>query len=475
MMRRLKFYSIRLVLFMLVLPIISYAQDQTEKRPNVLFIAVDDLNHWVGYTGRNPQVKTPNIDRLSKMGVSFTNAHTIVPSCNPSRAALMTGMRPSTTGCYSNYHQPFTDYFEEGQGLESHFHDNGYKTMAKGKIYHGARRNGGYKSGWDDYPPLSKPISLGGGAEGGGFLDGVTTQLEDEDLGDWETVDYCTEQLQKDHEKPFFLACGIYKPHLSWVVPQKYYDMFPVEDIQLPPYLEGDLNDVPDRAKTLRKYGDDHRVITEKGRWKEAIQAYLATIAYADMNVGRVLDALETSRYKDNTIIVLWGDHGWSLGEKDTWRKFTLWEEATRSPLIWVAPGITKAKSTCDKPVDFLTIYPTLCELAGLPIPEHVEGKSLVSLLKDPDSEWDQVAVTTYGYMNHTVRTDRWRYIKYDDGSEELYDHSTDKYEWHNLASDPAYKKVKKKLAMYFPKENKISPIPEDKRSKAKNFIINQD
>lgn len=448
-------------------------EEMTKSSPNVLFIAVDDLNHWVGYTGRNPQVKTPNIDRLSKMGVSFTNAHTIVPSCNPSRAALMSGMRPSTTGCYSNYHQPFTNYFEEGQGLESHFHDNGYKTIGKGKIYHGARRNGGYKSGWDEYPPLATHID--GNAEGNGFLTDVETLLEDDDIGDWETASFCIEKLQEDHDKPFFLACGIYKPHLAWAVPQKYYDMFPLEEIELPPYLDNDLEDVPERAKTLRKYGNDHKKIMAADRWKKSIQAYLASIAYADMNVGRVLDALENSKYKDNTIIVLWGDHGWSLGEKDTWRKFTLWEEATRSPLIWVAPGITQAGKKCDKPVDFLTVYPTLCELAGLPIPDHVEGKSLVSLLKDPNEEWNEVAITTYGYMNHAVRTDRWRYIQYDDGSEELYDHSKDEYEWHNLASDPAYKKVKKRLARYFPKENKVSPIPEDKRAKAKNFIINQD
>lgn len=437
------------------------AQQTNTEKPNVLFIAVDDLNHWVGYTGRNPQTKTPNIDRLSKMGVSFSNAHCVAPACNPSRAALMTGMRPGTTGCYSNFHQPFTDYFEEGQGLESHFHDNGYKTMAKGKIYHGARRNSGYSSGWDEYPALKTDID--GNADGDGFLSDVVTKLKDEDIGDWETVNFCIEKLQENHNKPFFLACGIYKPHLKWAVPQKYYDMFPLKDIQLPPHITNDLEDVPERAKTLRKYKDDHEVILRKNRWKKSVQAYLATIAYADMNVGRVLDALEKSQYKDNTIIVVWGDHGWNLGEKETWRKFNLWEESTRAPLILVAPDVTEPGKVCNAPVDFLTIYPTLCELAGLPIPEHVEGKSIVPLLKDPKAKWDGVAVTTYRYMNHSVRTDQWRYTRYDDGSEELYDHSKDEYEWNNLASQPQYDSLKKELAKHFPVRNKVSPIPEKK------------
>ena len=456
-------YTIYTLAFLTIVSISGCSSPQTRTgKPNVLFIAVDDLNHWIGYTGRNPQTKTPNIDRLSRMGVSFSNAHCVVPACNPSRTALMTGMRPSTTGCYSNFHQPFTDYFEEGKGLESHFHDHGYKTMAMGKIYHGARRNLGYSSGWDEYPALKTDIS--GNAEGNGFLNDVETKLKDEDIGDWETANFCIEKLQENHDKPFFLACGIYKPHLKWAVPQKYYDMFPLEKIKLPPHIANDLEDVPERAKTLRKYKDDHEIILRKNRWEKSVQAYLATIAYADMNVGRVLDALEESKYKDNTIIVLWGDHGWNLGEKETWRKFNLWEESTRAPLIWVAPNVTERGEICDAPVDFLAIYPTLCELAGLPIPEHVEGESIVPLLKNPKTKWDGVAVTTYRYMNHSVRTNQWRYTLYDDGSEELYDHTKDEYEWNNLASQPQYNSLKRELAKQFPLQNKVSSIPEKER-----------
>lgn len=421
------------------------------ERMNVLFIAVDDLNHWVGYTGRNPQAKTPNIDRLSSMGVSFSNAHCTAPACNPSRASLMSGLRPSTSGCYLNS-QKWTKYIEEGQGLNHHFRKAGYHTVAMGKIYHG-HGNSGYASGWDEYPEL--PVSSQGPASKyEGFHLPMPHDMKDQDLGDWHTVDYCIEQLQKDHDKPFFVACGLIKPHLAWAVPRKYYDMFPLEEVKLPPHLEEDLGDIPAAGLKMAKPGGDHAKFLESGRWKAAIQSYLATCAYTDMNVGRLLDALEGSKYKNNTIIVLWGDHGWHLGEKQHWRKFALWEEATRAPMIWVAPGVSPAGAVCDKPVDFLSIYPTLCDLTGLPVPDHVEGKSLKPLLTDPEAESDSVALTTHGHMNHAVRTEQWRYIRYADGSEELYDHEEDEYEYNNLAQTPLYKDIKVRLAKHLPRKN---------------------
>jgi len=294
--------------------------------------------------------------------------------------------------------------------------------------------------------------------------------MKDQDLGDWHTVDYCIEQLQKDHDKPFFVACGLIKPHLPWAVPRKYYDMFPLDTVKLPPHIENDLKDVPPAGVRMARPTGDHAKFLKSGRWKAAIQSYLATCAYVDVNIGRLLDAFLASKYKDNTIIVLWGDHGWHLGEKEHWRKFALWEEATRAPLIWVAPGVTKAGAVCDQPVDFLTIYPTLCDLAGLPIPEHVEGKSLKPLLENPDAKWDEVAMTTHGYKNHAVRTDRWRYIRYADGSEELYDHDSDQYEYKNEADNPELKAVKAKLAEMLPGKNapmgKVSAKKKTKKVK---------
>jgi arylsulfatase A-like enzyme len=229
--------------------------------------------------------------------------------------------------------------------------------------------------------------------------------------------------------------------------------MFPRDTIKLPPHLENDFSDIPKFAHGVGTSGD-HPKFLKSGRWKDAIQSYLATVAFVDVCIGRLLDALEKSPHKDNTVIVLWGDHGWHLGEKQRWRKFTLWEEATRAPLIWYAPGVTKADTVCSRPVDFLSIYPTLCELAGIDTPSHVEGQSIVPLLKDPQAKWDGVAITTNGFMNHSVRNENWRYTRYRDGSEELYDHRKDPYEWKNLADKEGFESVKKRLAARMPKKN---------------------
>ena len=431
------------------------------KEMNVLFIPVDDLNHWIGYTGRNKQAKTPNIDRLSKMGVSFTNAHCAAPACEPTRASLWSGMRPSTSGCYLNSHT-WQKYIPEGISLNATFKKNGYYVFGTGKTYHHTGPSV-YLSEWSEYAPRFEGPKV---TAGEGFHVPVSVELKDDDLWDWHSVNYCIEQLQRKHDTPFFLACGLIKPHLPWAVPRKYYDMFPLEDIELPPLMKKDLADIPEIGRNIG-ITKDHPKFLASGRWKNAIQAYLATIAYVDMCIGRLLDALEKSEYKDNTIVVLWGDHGWHLGEKEHWRKFTLWEEATRAPMIWYVPGVTKADSICDRSVDFMSMYPTLCELAGLEKPGHVEGDSIVKLLKDPNAKWDGVAITTHGFMNHAVRTEKWRYIKYSDGSEELYDHSKDEYEWTNLANEPKYASVIKELATHLPKKNAPN-TPLDVRKKKK-------
>jgi arylsulfatase A-like enzyme len=450
-MRVLTCVSVALALLACVLP--GKADAQTA-RPNVLFIAIDDLNHWVGYTGRNPQTLTPNIDRLSSAGVSFTNAHCVAPACEPSRAALFSGMRPTTTACYVNG-DTWQKHVPEGVSIPATFKKAGYFVAGIGKTYHSS--TGGLKAvhaaDWDEYPALTLPTG-GGAQKDEGFHDPLPLDIKDEEMGDWEVVDYCIAQLQKQHDKPFFLACGLTKPHLPWAVPRKYYDMFPLESIQLPPHREDDLDDIPDAGLKMAKSDGDHARFLESGRWKNAVQSYLATIAFTDVCVGRLLDALEQSAYKDNTIVVLWGDHGWHLGEKQHWRKFALWEEATRAPLIWKAPGVTQVGALCERPVDFLSIYPTLCDLAGIETPAHVEGPSLRTLLEDPKAAWAGVAVTTHGYMNHAVRSERWRYIRYADGSEELYDHDKDEYEWNNLAGKPEYADVIKELALHLPKEN---------------------
>ncbi|PIU93312.1 MAG: iduronate-2-sulfatase [Armatimonadetes bacterium CG_4_10_14_3_um_filter_66_18] len=432
---------------------------RADDRPNVLFLAVDDLNHWVGYTGRNPQAKTPNMDRLSRRGTSFTHGYCAAPLCNPSRAALMSGLRPGATGCYQNPDN-WKQYVPEGIGLAATFKQAGYYVAGAGKIYHGSTY---YPGEWDDYFDergfgSEDDEQVGERVKGIGKLEGfhtpVTHDLKDSDLSDYRIVDYCIQQLGKQHDKPFFLACGVHKPHLPWVVPRKYYDMFPEETIQLPPYKEDDLDDIPPAGIRMAKPEGDHKQILGTGRWKAAIQSYLAAGAYTDMNVGRLLDALEKSPYAKNTIICFWGDHGWHLGEKHHWRKFTLWEEATRAPFIWVVPGLTKPNTICARTVDFMCIYPTLCGLAGIPVPKHVDGADLRKLLADPTAPWDAPAVTTFGYMNHTVRTDSWRYLRYANGDEELYDEKGDPYEWTNRSSSADMESQKAALAKSLPTQN---------------------
>jgi arylsulfatase A-like enzyme len=425
------------------------AQD-AKRRPNVLFIAVDDLNHWVGYLGRNPQTITPNIDRLAKRGVRFTRSYCAAPVCNPSRAALMSGLRPSTSGVYEN-NNDWRTVIPEDLPLTTTFRKAGYHVCGAGKIYHEsfARR-----SEWDDYLENAGRDPLPTGNDGVGGIKFAPLDCKDEDLRDWKITDYGITELQKSHDKPFFLAVGIHRPHMPWNVPRKYYDMHPLAQIQLPPHKEGDLADIPPAGVRMAKPQGDHANILASGRWKEAVQGYLAAISYTDMLIGRLLDALDKSAYRENTIICFWGDHGWHLGEKEHWRKFALWEEATRAPLLWVAPGVTRPESVCDRTVDFMSIYPTLTDLCGIETPKHVQGKSIRSLLSNPKARWDQPALTTYRFKNHAVRTEGWRYIRYADGGEELYDEARDPYEWTNLAEKSELADRKVELAKHLPKED---------------------
>jgi len=422
------------------------------EKPNVLFIPVDDLNHWVGHLARNKQTKTPNIDRLAAMGVTFTNAHCAAPLCNPSRAALLSGLRPNTTGIYDN-----DVHFSKGAGISAagslvtQFKNASYETLGIGKLWHGGL---GFPQQWSATGGRTRAIraplekrNIGGIAFG--ILDGG-----DETVADTAIADYAIAELGKKHDRPFFLVPGFHKPHMPWNVPRKYYDLHPLESIELPPIKADDLADIPAAGIKMARPDGDHARVLASGRWKEAIQGYLAAISYVDAQIGRILDALEKSEYRNNTIICFWGDHGWHLGEKEHWRKFTLWEEATRAPFIWVVPGVTKAGGVCERSVDFMSIYPTLCDLAGIPRPAHVVGENIRPLLIDPKAEWNKPALTTFGQNNHAIRTEEWRYIRYADGSEELYDHRSDPYEWSNLALQPDYSAKKKELAAFLPSDN---------------------
>ena len=423
-----------------------------ESRPNVLFIAIDDLNHWVGHLGRNSQTRTPNIDRLASEGVAFSHAYCTAPACNPSRASLMSGQRPSTTGCYLN-EQNWRPVISEDKLLNTRFAQAGYRVFGAGKIYHGAGDRGGE---WTDYFNSNAPTERHPSAKnsGVGGIRFYPLANSDEEMPDYKVVSYGLRKLKEKSDQPFFLAIGLVKPHMPFSVPKKWFDMFPLESIELPPYRADDLDDVPPAGVKMARAVIDHAKIENSGRWKEAVQAYLATIAFCDAQVGRLLEGLDASPYRDNTIVVLWSDHGWSLGEKSHWRKFALWEEPTRSVFVWKVPGVTKGGGVCLQPVDLSSIYPTLCELTGLPAPDHLDGQSIVPLLNNPAAEWSVPAITTQGRKNHAVRSANWRYIRYANGDEELYDTAADPLEYKNLAESPELADRKATLAALLPKSD---------------------
>jgi arylsulfatase A-like enzyme len=420
-------------------------------RPNVLFIAIDDLNDWVGCLGGHPQAITPNLDRFAESGVLFNNAHCPAPACNPSRSAIMTGLSPSTSGLYENG-QKLREILPRAELLPKYFARHGYWSGGSGKMLH-------YfidAQSWDEYYPAketenpfpphmpwgTRPKSL---PRGGPWQYTETDWhafdvFDDEFGGDSKVADWVGSKLLETHNKPFFLACGIYRPHEPWFVPKKYFDLFPLHQIQLPPgYKADDLEDLPQSGKKAgpNRYFEHIRM---QGQWERGVQAYLASIAYADAMLGRVLDSLEKSPHRDNTIVVLWSDHGWHLGEKQHWQKFTMWRAATRVPFIVRvpkgAPGLaegTRAGGICSRPVNLLSLFPTLTELCGLPAKADNDGPSLVPLLKNPKGSWPHVSVT-YGRRGTIgLSAERWRYIRYPNGDEELYDIATDPYEWTNL------------------------------------------
>lgn len=440
----------RLALALPLLGLVAPSRAAEPRKPNVLFIAVDDLNHWVGYLGRNAQTITPNIDKLAARGVRFTHSYCAAPVCNPSRAALMSGLRPATSGVYDN-DDDWRRAIPQDLPLTTTFRKAGYTVRGAGKIYHG---NFPRRAEWDDYLKGEGGEPKPTGSTGVGGIKFAPLDCRDEDLREWKIVQYGIDELAKTHDKPLFLAVGLHKPHMPWNVPRKYYDLHPLDKIELPPHREDDLSDVPPAGVKMAGPQGDHRAILESGRWKEAVQGYLAAISYCDAMIGRLMDAFDRSPERDNTIIVFWGDHGWHLGEKQHWRKFALWEEATRAPLIWVAPGVTKANTVCDRTVDFMSIYPTLTDLCGIPTPKHVEGRSIRALLADPKANWDAPALTTYRFRNHAVRDAGWRYIRYANGDEELYDEQADPYEWVNLAKDPKFAAKKAELAKFLPASN---------------------
>jgi len=451
----------------MAMPGFAFSAERTKDKPNVLFIAIDDLNDWIGCLGGHPDVKTPNLDRLSQRGVLFTNAFCSAPACNPSRASLLTGILPSTSGVYLNP-QPWRPVLPDAVTIPQHFMAHGYHAMGTGKIFHGRYPD---PPSWDEYFPSKTKTRPGDPMPPNRPLNGIPktahfdwgpVDATDGDMGDWQVADWARGELAKDHDKPFFLAVGIFRPHLPWYVPKKYFDMYPPDQITLPNVNENDLDDIPPLGQKMARPGGDHKRVIDHNQWRKAVSSYLASISFADACVGRVIDALDRSAYADNTVIVLWSDHGWHLGEKLHWRKFSLWEEATHNVLMAVVPGVTKSGGRCSRPVSMIDIYPTLVDVCGLRPNNRLEGKSLMPLLRNPKAAWERPALTTHGRNNHSIRSERWRYIRYKDGTEELYDRDKDEMEWDNLAMKPEYDGVKKEMSRWLPKVN-APDAPRDK------------
>ncbi|HIF01440.1 MAG TPA: DUF4976 domain-containing protein [Planctomycetes bacterium] len=440
--------------------------DLTDAPPNVLFIAIDDLNDWVGCLDSHPQVKTPNIDALAARGTLFTNAHCQAPICNPSRTSVMTGLRPSTTGVYGL--APWFRTVDEWKGLVTlpqHFSNAGYQTYTVGNIYHGRNWNSQGVKEFDivgktdpGLRPKEKRVTT---PRGGAGMDWAVYPYKESDHKDWKTASWAVEQLDKGPKGPFFMAVGFALPHVPLFATQKWFDLYPEDEVILPRMLLDDRRDTPRFSWYLHWKLPEPRqkFLLQQGEQIKIVQAYLASVSFVDSQVGRVLDALERNDLADDTIVVLWSDHGYHLGEKQITGKNTLWDRSARVPLIFSGPGVTAGQKS-GRPAELLDMYPTL---SGLEIPDHLEGLSLVPQLNDANAPRTRPAITTDNHDNHGVRTERWRYIQYADGSEELYDMVKDPNEFTNLAGDSRYSAEKLALRKQLPKINR-KPVPGSAR-----------
>lgn len=415
-----------------------------KSRPNVLFIAIDDQNDWIGTLG-HPLAKTPHIDALAQRGTVFLNAHCQAPLCNPSRTSVMLGLRPTSTGIYGL--APWfrdLDEFKDQVTLPRHFKAHGYHTLAAGKIYHGGvGGRAGKAAEFDVFGPnggtgIKPAAKLIPSTPMGDhpLMDWGVFDHRDEDKGDFQVASWAVEQIKKaPKDRPFFLAAGFFLPHVPCYATQKWFDLYPDDDRVLPPVKPDERATTPRFSWYLHWSLPEPRLkwMKENQQWRNLVRSYLACTSFVDAQVGRLMAALEESGQAGNTVVVLWSDHGWHLGEKEITGKNTLWERSTRVPLIFAGPGVT-AKGRCTQPAELLDIYPTLIDLCGLAAREDLEGQSLVPQLVNADERRERPAITTHNQGNHAVRSERWRYIVYVDGSEELYDLQADPHEWENLA-----------------------------------------
>ncbi len=433
-------------------------------KPSVLFLAIDDLNDWAGCLGGYPGISTPAIDRLAGQGRLFSHAYCSAPACDPSRSSLLTGLAPWTLGIYDNtvdFRTAHPDVLTLPQYLALH----GYRTVGGGKIFH---NNFPDVRSWQEHfptpsapPPAGRPLNRlltphefrqAKGLDR--LLDWGPVDVPPEETSDGQLATWAEERLARDEaegdDRPLFFAVGFARPHLPWYVPRQYFDAYPLAEVRLPEVLAGDLDDVPEIARQLAG-GETLTAIYDPEVARRAVQAYLAAATFVDEQVGRVLAAWEASRHAAHGLVVLWSDHGFHLGEKGHWRKTTLWEEANHVPLIIRGAAVTRPGTPCRRPASLLDLYPTLVELCGLPPHPDLEGVSLAPWLADPTAPRERPAVTALVPGSFAARDERFRYIRYGDGSEELYDHEADPHEWTNVAARRDLGPVKQGLARFLP------------------------
>ncbi len=459
--------------FVMVMSLSTLYSQKAEKPMNVLLLVADDMNSWLfgdpeRYTGR---VIAPNLKELAASGVDFKYAYTSAPVCSPSRTSFTSGVAPWKSGHYHNTPgSNLSEPLKKSLSLAGFFNQAGYSTAAYGKITHGWDQ----KEYWDEKighkrdpaPPGAPLTSVGRGEQDWGPI-----HLDEKDMNDTRNIDNAIKRLQQEHDKPFFIACGTFNPHMPWYVPQKYFDMFPLDEIVIPALKENDLADVPELGVELTSGKSKFvEAVKAAGLHKDGVRAYLATIAYVDAQFGRLLDELEKSPYKDNTIVVFISDHGFHLGEKNHWQKATLWEEGTHVNFMVRAPGVTPERKVSKRFISLLDLYPTLAELCGLEAPDHLDGRSLVPLLKNPEAEWESTAITgltsKQGLPDNwlpyiSIRNEAGRYIRYKDGQEEFYDSNIDPHEWTNEIDNPKYTKEIEKLRAKVPAPSELAtPCP---------------
>ncbi len=432
-------------------------------KPNVLFIVIDDLNDYISLLGHYPGLQTPNLDKFAKTATVFTHAYCAAPICNPSRTAFISGLAPYRSGVYAN-NDPLSasPLVLDSVLLPEQFKRNGYFTLWNGKFFHTDPPKERLQSMWDDkeggrgkYGPPAQHYAIPKSVHRPPMFNYEAWSGPDTDFPDYNHMLIDERRLAQKYDQPFFLVYGIYRPHNPWTAPKRFFDLYPLETLAMPPVLTNDLDDIPAIGQQYARYPVSLQELKDAGQWKPVVQSYLACISFMDYNLGRVLDALEKSPNRTNTIVCLVADNGFHLGEKEHFAKYALWEQTTHVLCAWRVPGVTTPGTICETPVSLLDLYPTFNELCSLSVvPQSLDGQSLVPLLKNPRAEWKRPALTTYLQNDHAVRDPQWRYIRYHDGSEELYNELQDPNEWTNVVAQPANAAVKARLAEWLPKVN---------------------